>query len=94
MSGISSGPVAITGPAVVLSGRYVRHCTCLEFYFAQCIGRVHVTCFSRLPNLSPLLLLYFSHSLNHYLFISFPLFFQFSVTGAGAGFFLAGGARG
>ena len=37
------------------------------------------------PNPISPLLLYFSYSLNHYLLSTFPLFFQFSVTGAGAG---------
>ena len=50
------------------------------------------------PHPIPPLWLYFLYSLITIYSVSFPLFFQFSVTGAGAGagagFFLAGGARG
>ena len=86
VSGITSGPLPITGSVVVSYGRCVRQYKCLQLYFAQHRGRVHVACFSRLPTPSPALLLYFFYILLIIIYsVSFPPFFQFSVTGVGVG---------
>ena len=56
-----------------------------EFNFAQRTWRVHVA-FQGSPPHSPFIIIFFLRSLIIIYSVSFPLFFQFSVMGAGAGF--------